>query len=78
MKLFKNKNICYADNSKKDCSTIQTIRELQKKLNNLSIPEYKQPSDFLSEIKYFKKELGITFPNLHEKSQEKDRLKKKN
>lgn len=55
MKLFKNKNICYADNSKNDCSTIQTIRDLQKELNNISILKYKQPSDFLSKIKYFKK-----------------------
>ena len=56
MELFKNKNICYADNSKNDCSTIQTIRDLQKELNNISMPKYKQPSDFLSKIKYFKKE----------------------
>ena len=55
MKLFKNKNICHADNSKNDCSTIQTIRDLQKELNNIPIPKYKQPSDFLSEIKYFEK-----------------------
>lgn len=37
MKLFKNKNICYADNSKNDCSTTQTIRDLQKELNNHSL-----------------------------------------
>lgn len=52
MELFKNKNICYADNSKNDCSTIQTIRDLQKELNNISMPKYKQPSDFLSKIKF--------------------------